>query len=127
MRARRSGGDALHSGNAAAAASMARSTSALLANATVLAERPSDGVYTWPERPDVPSTTCPPMKWGTVSAAAAAGRAGSTTTELFVGMVVFLYFPLRRDRLVEDDGTSSSALPRKSPSINLATAEDGRS
>src|SRR3954451_25500313 len=92
MRARRNGGDALHSGNAAAAASTARSTSALLANATLRAERPSDGVYTWPERPDVPATTCPPMKCGTVSAAAAAGgRAGSAMTKLFVDMLLFLY------------------------------------
>src|SRR3954451_20477975 len=97
MRARRNGGDALHSGNAAAAASTARSTSALLANATLRAERPSDGVYTWPERPDVPATTCPPMKCGTVSAAAAGDRAGSAMTELFVDMV----FPLHPDLFVE--------------------------
>src|SRR3954469_8592035 len=93
MRARRNGGAALHSGNAAAAASMARPTSALFANATVRAARPSDGVYTWPERPDASSTTGRPMNCGAAApAAAAAGRAGSAIAELFVAMLPLSFY-----------------------------------
>ncbi len=53
---------ARHSGNAAAAAATAASTSATLAKSTLAACSPVAGLYTVPERPDVPSRTPPSIQ-----------------------------------------------------------------
>ena len=63
IRARVSGGVAAQSGNAAFAASTAALSSAADASGTWEATSPVAGLYTSPNRPDVPFTCRPLIQW----------------------------------------------------------------